>query len=60
MFSNTENNINEICNILQNITKEDMLLQATRNFGEAKKYDKTIIETRRQKFFKEFINEYKK
>ena len=37
-----------------------MLLQATRNFGEAKKYDKTIIETRRQKFFKEFINEYKK
>ena len=56
LFSNTRRNIKEICRILQNITKEDMLIQAKRNFEKAKKYDKTIIEERRKEFFLKFKN----
>lgn len=51
IFSNTKNNINEICEILLNFTKEKLKQQAYRNFTNAKKFDKNIIEDRRHKFF---------
>ncbi|MFA2832070.1 glycosyltransferase [Bacillus paranthracis] len=54
IFSNSKNNIYEICNVLEGMNKEIMLAQAKRNFDEAKKYDSTIIETRRQLFFNQF------
>lgn len=57
LFSNTRNNMKEICSILTNVTKEDMIMQAKRNLEESKKYDKFIIETRRQKFFERFISD---
>jgi glycosyltransferase involved in cell wall biosynthesis len=54
IFSNTRKNIDEICNILQSFNKDTMRTQAKRNYVEAKKYDKKIIEERRRKFFEEF------
>ncbi|MGM2817803.1 glycosyltransferase family 4 protein [Bacillus cereus group sp. Bce001] len=54
IFSNSKNNIYEICNLLGEMNKEAMLVQAKKNFDEAKKYDSTIIETRRQLFFSRF------
>jgi glycosyltransferase involved in cell wall biosynthesis len=60
IFSNTRNNINEICFILNSLDKNVLVEQAVRNFEEAKNYDKSIIETRRQNFFREFIKESKK
>lgn len=54
IFSNTRKNIDEICSILELFDKNVMLKQAERNFKEAKKYDKTIIEERRKEFFLDF------
>lgn len=54
IFSNKMNNVSEICNILQSYNKETMIKQAKRNYSESKKYDKTIIEERRMKFFEDF------
>ncbi|WP_010648180.1 glycosyltransferase [Oceanobacillus massiliensis] len=54
IFSNTRNNIREICSILREMNTKALTIQAVRNFEEAKKYDKKIIEARRTKFFKEF------
>lgn len=59
IFSNTKNNIDEICEILNSFDKETMTKQAKRNYEEAKKYDKNIIEERRRKFFEEFKKERK-
>lgn len=64
IFSNTLRNIDEICYILQWMSKENMIKQSKRNFQESKKYDKTLIEARRKKFFREFMmnnnfNKYK-
>lgn len=55
LFSNTSRNIQEICTILQNMKPEKMKQQAIRNYSEAKKYDKEVIEERRNKFFHDFI-----
>ncbi|MEF2093908.1 glycosyltransferase [Bacillus sp. CFBP9009] len=54
IFSNKRSNINEICEILLSINKEDLAYQAKRNFEEAMKYDKEKIEKRRSEFFKQF------
>lgn len=54
IFSNTKKNIDEICSILQSFTKEKMIVQAKRNYEEAKKYDKQLIEERRKQFLIEF------
>lgn len=54
IFSNTNSNIDEICRILKSFNKDNMKEQAYRNYNEAKKYDKNIIEERRSKFFKDF------
>lgn len=54
IFSNTNKNINEICNILQSFNKETMTIQAQQNYIESKKYDKYMIEERRRKFFNKF------
>ena len=59
IFSNTRQNTKEICNILQSFTKDVMKEQAKRNYEEAKKYDKTIIEERRRQFFIAFKNSVK-
>src|SRR5690625_440076 len=54
IFSNTNKNINEICNILSGFDKKTMISQARRNHSESQKYDKRIIEERRSNFFKAF------
>lgn len=54
IFSNTSNNIKEICDLLHSFDKNNMLVQAERNFKESKKYDKSVIEKRRVTFFEEF------
>lgn len=60
IFSNTFRNINEICKILKNFDKQDMLKQAQENYIESKNYDKAIIEARRKDFLIKFINSRKK
>ncbi len=60
IFSNTRQNISEICGILESMTKGNMVSQAKRNFDEAKQYDQKVIDERRQKFFQEFIDEIKR
>ena len=60
IFSNRRKKVDEICNILLSFNKDTMKEQARRNYEEAKKYDKEIIEERRKKFFEKFIEENKK
>lgn len=57
IFSNTNKNIEEICDILKKFDKQAMEIQAKRNYFEAKKYDSNIIEKRRNEFFKRFAYE---
>lgn len=54
IFSNTNSNVFEICSILSSLSREKMILQARRNFDEAKKYDKNTISKRRINFFEHF------
>ena len=49
--------ISELFNLLSTIDSNFMREQAIRNFNEAKKYDKQIIERRRLEFFNKFKNE---
>ncbi|HFJ9299288.1 TPA: glycosyltransferase [Bacillus paranthracis] len=54
IFSNTRSNIDEICNILLSFGQNTLIEQAKRNYLESKKYEKSIIESRRTQFFKLF------
>jgi glycosyltransferase involved in cell wall biosynthesis len=54
IFSNTKKNIKEIIDIIQTYDNELMKKQSIQNYNEAKKYNKTVIEKRRDSFFKEF------
>jgi len=57
VFSNSDKEVEEICNILLDLIneKENMESSARRNFEEAKFYQNEITGTRRESFFKEFI-----
>lgn len=57
IFSNTASNIKEICTILKSISKDEMLVQAERNFEEAKIYDREGIMQRRRKIFNAYAAE---
>lgn len=59
IFSNTKRNIEEICQILNSFDEDTLLAQAKRNYEEAKKYDKEIIEKRRRDFFEGFRDSYR-
>lgn len=54
IFSNSSKNIDEICELLLSLDAQTMIEQAKRNYNEAKKYDKEIIEKRREHFLKKF------
>lgn len=54
IFSNSSKNIDEICAILKTMSQDRMLELAKKNFNEAKKYSKNIIEKRRMEFLREF------
>lgn len=54
IFSNTGNNINEICSLLERMDEPFFIQQARRNFQEAKKYEKGILEKKRKDFYVEF------
>lgn len=54
IFSNTKSNIDEIISIIKTFDKEALTKQATRDFNEAMKYKKDIIEERRKEFFLKF------
>jgi len=56
IFRNSRKSIKEIINILMLFDTETMREQAERNYKEAKKYDKAIIENRRINFFNDFKN----
>src|SRR5690625_3111516 len=54
IFSNTKDNIDEICEILKSYNKRNMKIQAKQNYKESKKYEKKQIEDRRRTFFYEY------
>lgn len=54
IFSNSRHNIKEICTILLSFDKKTMKAQAQRNYNESMKYNKNVIEKRRNRFFDEF------
>lgn len=49
-------NIKQIVNILKNLTKENLLEQAHKNFITSCNYDKTLLDDRRNKFYEEFAS----
>lgn len=55
IFSNTNRNIDEICDLLLSYTPERMEQEAKRNHEESKKYLITDIEKRRNDFLKSFV-----
>jgi glycosyltransferase involved in cell wall biosynthesis len=56
IFSNGKNEVDEICAIIQKLYKVEILKnQSLRNYDESKKYDRTVIEGRRNKFINEFV-----
>ncbi|RNA67736.1 glycosyltransferase [Alteribacter keqinensis] len=55
IFSKSTNNDEEICKILREVKKSDLYSQAKQNYETSKEYDKKLIESRRQSFFKNFI-----
>jgi glycosyltransferase involved in cell wall biosynthesis len=52
-------NVQELANILASFDTEKMIKQAKRNFEMSKSYSKEVIETRRNKFFKDFAESVK-
>lgn len=56
IFSNTRKNIDEIYDILIKYDAKTMCDQAKTNYHESMKYDKNIIEKRREIFLKDFKN----
>lgn len=53
IFDKKNNISRNISNVIKSMTKEKMIHQAKRNFIEAKKYNKEIINDRRIKFFED-------
>ena len=52
--------VSKIVEILKNITIEDLLEQASRNYNLAKEYDCDVLNERRRKFLEDFKNDYLK
>lgn len=49
----------DIVKILENLTKEQLMEQAKRNFDEARNYEEEKLNTRRKEFFDKIINDIK-
>ena len=47
--------VNDIVNVLQNISTESLREQAVRNFNEAKMYDESVLNAKRNVFFEKVI-----
>ncbi len=56
IFNNNKKNVNEICEIIKSFDKKTMNQQSKRNYMESKKYNKIIVEKRRNQFFEDFRN----
>ena len=54
IFSNSRYNIDEICDILKKMDNEKLKSQASRNYNQAQKYNKNIIEALRSELYKDF------
>ncbi|MGH2101407.1 glycosyltransferase family 4 protein [Aerococcus urinaeequi] len=46
----------EIGQLIQQLTRQDLIQQAKRNFEESKKYEKNLLKSKREKFYQEFKN----
>lgn len=57
IISNSRNNIEELIKLLINFDKNILIKQAIRNFEVSKEYRKNIIEMRRDKFLKSFVQQ---
>ena len=52
-------NINQICNVLKGFNKKNLKEEAIRSFYLSKEYENKLLEEKRTKFYKEFIDEFK-
>lgn len=59
IFKRRKNVEKQIENLLLKIDSDTMKEQARRNFNEAKKYEKDLLEQRRRSFFENFLKESK-
>lgn len=59
IFKRRKNVEKQIENLLLKIDSDTMKEQARRNFNEAKKYEKDLLEQRRRSFFENFLEESK-
>ncbi len=55
IFSNSRNNINEICKILKSYMSESMRAQAKRSFEKAQEYSSIVLNQIREDFYRDFI-----
>lgn len=60
IFKKGKTMVSAIVRVLKSFNKDTMLYQAKRNFGEAKKYDKDIIDERRRRFYEGFKSTLRK
>ena len=52
-------NQKQLKKILENITIDELKTESVRSFNLAKEYQKEILDAKRDKFYREFINECK-
>ncbi|WP_339319206.1 glycosyltransferase [Paenibacillus sp. FSL R10-2734] len=57
IFSNSSNNIDEICTILNSFDNNSMKKQAEFNYDRSKNYDKKTIDEKRKRFFIQSLND---
>lgn len=55
-YTYNKKSINELANILKLVNKEQLEAQAKINFNKAKKFQKDILDVKRDNFYKMFIN----
>lgn len=51
--------VKKICSLLNGVTKDSLIQQATRNFEVAKEFDSKLLNDRRERFISDFINSSK-
>ena len=58
-FVTRRKSYDDIVKILENVTKEQLMEQAKRNFDEARNYEEEKLNARRKEFFDKIINDIK-
>lgn len=57
-YSYPKGNIEALVTKLKTLTPQDLVIQAQENFEKAKEYQKEFLDTKRNQFYNEFVNDY--